>query len=85
VQLMGLGIGKEDKVVADAIVIKVAGGLLHGIPICKGQVSVTVVKSYNIKCVLFESVDLNSPPITKVGEVVGEFVLWPAKFLQNAA
>jgi hypothetical protein len=44
VQLIGLGIEEEEKIVVDAIVINVAGGSLHGVPICKGQVSVTLVK-----------------------------------------
>jgi hypothetical protein len=29
--------------------------------------------------------DLNSPPVTKVGKAVGEFVLWPSEFLQKTA
>ena len=36
VQLMELGIGKEEKVVANAIVINMVGGSLHGVPICEG-------------------------------------------------
>ena len=47
VQLMGLGIGEDEKVVADVIVINVAGGSLYGVPICKEQLSVTVVNSYS--------------------------------------
>jgi hypothetical protein len=84
VQLMGLGIGEEEKVVADAIVINVVGGSLYGVPICEGQVSVIVVKSYSDEYILFKRLDLNSPPITKVGEAIGEFVLWPIEFVLKA-
>ena len=42
---------------------------------------VTIIKSYGNKYVLFKSVDLNSPLVTKVGEAVGEFVLWPIEFV----
>ena len=42
--LIGLGIGKEEKIMVDVIVIKVARRSLHKVPICKRQVSVTLVK-----------------------------------------
>jgi hypothetical protein len=81
---MGLGILEEEKVVVDAIVINMAGGSLHGVPIYEGQVSATVVKSSSDEYVLFESVDLHSLLVIKVGEAIGEFVLWPIEFVLKA-
>ena len=82
---MGLRIGAEEKVVADAIVINLARRSLYGVPICEGLMFMIVVKNNSDEYVLFESVDLNSLPITKVGEAVGEFVLWSIEFVRKAA
>jgi hypothetical protein len=81
VEIMGYGVGEKGKLVAHKKVMNVQGGTVHGVPIYEGCVSVDINKSKDDEYVLFRSVEMNDPPIRKIGEVVGHFIMWPTKFL----
>jgi hypothetical protein len=81
VRLKGIEEGEEDKVVALGKVQNVAGASLHGKTIIAGTVSVEVQKSLDDDYSLFAPVDLDDPPVTLVGEAIGNFVLWPTEFM----
>ena len=75
----------DAKVIAKAKVMNVVGSLLHGSQICEGVVSIHIMKSYNDQYELYESVELDDPLIRRIGEVVGNLVLWPVEFLQHGS
>ena len=83
VQLMGYGVGEEEKLVAHGKVKNVEGGTLHGAVIYEGCVSLEVQKSEDDEYVLFKSVEMDDPPLRKIGEAVGSFIMWPAEFLRH--
>lgn len=83
VQVMGYGVDEEEKVVAQGTVKNVEGGLLHGVTIEEGCVSLQVTKSVDPSYMLFKGIDLDDPPVTIVGEAVGSFILWPREFLRR--
>ena len=85
VQVMGYGVDEEEKVVAHGIVQNVEGGSLHGVTIEEGCVSVQVMKSIDPSYMLFKGIDLDDPHVTIIGEVVGNFILWPREFLRHSS
>lgn len=84
VEIMGYGVGEEGKLVAHGKVMNLEGGTVHGVPIYQGCVSVEVNKSIDDEYVLFASVEMDDPPIRKIGEAVGNFIMWPTEFLRPA-
>ena len=48
---------------------------MHGVVICKGIVSMEVLRSHNDAYMLYRSIMLDDPPITKIGDAVGQFIL----------
>lgn len=84
VEIMGVGDGEEGLVVGVGKVINLEGSKVHGVTIPEGCVTVEVSKSNNDDYVLYESVDLDDPPITKMGQAVNTFILWPLEFLNHA-
>ena len=84
VEIMGYGVGEEGKLVAHGKVMNLQGGTVHGVPIHQGCVSVEVNKSVDDEYVLFASVEMDDPPIRKIGEAVGNFIMWPTEFLRPA-
>ena len=83
--VMGYGVDEEGKVVARGKVKKVEGGLLHGLSIEEGCISVQVTESVDPSYMLFRSVDLDDLPVTIIGEAVGNFILWPTEFLRHSS
>ena len=83
VEIMGYGVGVEGKLVAHGKVTNVQEETVHEVPIYKGCVSVEVHKSEDDDYVFFRSVEMNDPPIRKIGEAVGYFILWPTEFLRH--
>jgi hypothetical protein len=56
---------------------------LHGAIIYEGCVSLEVQKCEHDEYVLFISVEMDDPPLRKIGEVVGNFIMWPTEFLRH--
>jgi hypothetical protein len=83
VEVMGYGVEEEEKVVAHGIVKNVEGGSLHGVSIEEGCVSLQVTKSIEPSYMLFKGIDLDDPPLSIMGEAVGNFILWPTEFLRH--
>jgi hypothetical protein len=87
-KIMGVANGEEEQVVGNGKVVDLEGGRLHGVTIPEGCVFVEVQKTNNDDYLLYCSVDLDDPPITtpitKMGQVVGSFILWPTQFLKHA-
>jgi len=83
VEIMGVADGEQEHVVGIGKVVNLEGAKLHGVTIPKGCVSVEVQKSNNDDYLLYSNVDLDNPPITKMGQVVGSFILWPTQFLKK--
>jgi hypothetical protein len=81
---MGYGVGEEAKLVAHGKVMNLEGGTVHGVPIYQGCVSVEVNKSVDDEYTLFVSVEMDDPPIRKIGQAVGNFIMWPKEFLRPA-
>lgn len=84
VELMGISDGEEGLVVGMGKVINLEGSKLHGVTIPEGCVTVEVSKSNNDDYLLYETVDLDDPPITKMGQAVNSYILWPLEFLNHA-
>ena len=81
VRLKGIQEGEEDKVVALGKMHNVAGASLHGKTIIAGCVSIEVLKNLDDDYSLFAPIDLDDPPVTLVGQVVGHFIMWPTEFM----
>jgi hypothetical protein len=81
---MGVADGEEEQVVGIGKVINLEGGKLHGATIPEGCVSVEVERSNNEDYVLYASVNLDDPPITKMGQAVKSFIMWPTEFLKRS-
>lgn len=84
VKIMGLGVNEEQLLVAEGKVMSLPGATLHGVVICEGNVSVQVTKSHDDAYVLYQSINLDDPPVTKIGEAVGQFILWPTECLVHS-
>ena len=82
-KIMGIRVDEELLLVGDGRVMTLPGGIVHGVPISEGHVSVEVLRSHDDAYVLYQSIMLDDPPITKVGDVVGQFILWPTKCLRH--
>ena len=83
-EIMGVADGEEEQMVGNGKVVNVEGGKLHGFTIPEWCVSVEVQKTNIDDYLLYCSVDLDDLPITKMGQAVGSFVLWPIQFLKHA-
>jgi len=57
---------------------------VHGIVICEEIVSVEVLRSHDDSYVLYQSIMLDDSLVTKFGDSVGQFVLWPTKWLRHS-
>ena len=83
VELMGYGIGEEGKLVVHGKVKNVEGGILHGAIIYEGCVSLEMQKSKDDEYILFKNVEMDDLPLRKIGEAVGNFIMWPTEFLRH--
>lgn len=83
VEIMGVADGEEEEVVGIGKVVNLEGSKLHGVTIPEGCVSVEVQKSKLDEYLLYCSVDLDDPPITKMGQAIRNFILWPTQFLKH--
>ena len=83
VEIMGVADGEEEEVTGIGKVVNLEGGKLHGVTIPKGCVSMEVQKNNLDEYLFYCSVDLDDPPITKMGQAVGIFILWPTQFLKH--
>jgi hypothetical protein len=83
VEIMGVADGEEEEVVGIRKVVNLEGSKLYGVTIPEGCVSVEVQKSKLDEYLLYCSVHLDDPPITKMGQAVGNFILWPTQFLKH--
>ena len=81
---MGYGVGEEGKLVAHGKVKNEEEGILHGAIIYEGCVSSEVQKCEDDEYVIFKSVELDDPPLRKIGEAVENFIMWPTEFLRHA-
>jgi hypothetical protein len=77
VKVMGIGVDEELLLVWDGRVTNLPGGIMHGVSISEGTVSVEVLRSHDDAYVLYQSIMLDDPLVTKVGDAVGRFILWP--------
>jgi hypothetical protein len=84
VKIMGVADREEEEEVAGiGKVVNLEGDKLQGVAIPEGCVYVEVQKSNLDEYLLYCSVDLDDPPITKMGQAVGSFILWPTQFLKH--
>ena len=60
------------------------GGTVHIVVICEGIVSMEVLQRHDDAYLLYRNIILNDPPITKIGNAVGQFILWPTKCLRHS-
>ncbi len=81
---MGIGVEDELLLVGDGRVTSLPRGTVHGVPITEGTVSVEVLRSHDDAYVLYKSIMLDDPQITRVGDVDGQFILWPTKCLRHS-
>lgn len=81
---MGFAEGEEEKVVAEGQVINIKGDILHCTIIEACYVSVSISKNHDNEYKLFESVDHNDTPLTRIEEAISYFILWPTEFLRPA-
>ena len=77
VKIMGIGVDEESLLVGDRRVMSLSGGTLHGVVISEGTVSVEVLQSHDDAYVLYRSIMLDDPLVTKIGDTVGQFIMWP--------
>ena len=83
VQIMGIGVDEESLLVGEGRVTTLPGGTLHGVVIAKGTVSLVVLQSHDDKYVLYKPLMRDDPPVSKIGDAVGQFILWPTKCLRR--
>jgi hypothetical protein len=83
VEIMGVANGEEEQVVGNGKVVNLEGGRLHGVAIPEGCVSVEVQKTNIGEYLLYCNVDLDDPPIMKMGQAIGSFILWFTQFLKH--
>ena len=84
VKIMGIGIDEESLLVGDGRVMSFPGGTLHGVVIFEGTVSVEVLQSHDDAYVLYRSIMLDDPLVTKIGDAVGQFIMWPTECLRHS-
>ena len=73
VQIMG--VDEESLLVEEGRVTTLPGGTLHGVVIAKGTGSLVVLQSHDDKYVLYKPLMRNDPPVSKIGDAVGQFIL----------
>ena len=83
VEIIGVADGEEEEVAGIEKMVNLEGGKLYGVTIPEGCVSVEVQKSNNYYYLHYCSLDLDDPSITKMGQAVGSFILWPIQFLKH--
>ncbi len=83
VQIMGIGVDEESLLVGEGRVTTLPGGTLHGVVIAEGTVSLAVLQSHDDKYMLYKPLMLDDPPVSKIGDAVGQFILWPAECLRR--
>jgi hypothetical protein len=83
VQILGVGVDEETLLVGEGRVTTLPGGTLHGVVIAEGTVSLAVLQSHDDAYVLYKPLMLDDPPVCKIGEAVGQFILWPVKCLRR--
>jgi hypothetical protein len=83
VQIMGIGVDEESLLVGEGRVTTLPGGTLHGVVIAEGTVSLAVLQSHDDKYVLYKPLMLDDPPVSKIGDAVGQFILWPTECLRR--
>ena len=75
VEVMNYEVDEEGKLVAHGKVMNVEGETMHEIIIYAGCVSMEVQKNENNEYVIFRSVEMDDPPIQKIEEAIGNFIL----------
>jgi hypothetical protein len=83
VQILGIEVDEESLLVGEGMVTTLTGGTLHGVVIAEGTVSLAVLASHDDAYVLYKPLMLDDPPVSKIGEAVGQFILWPTKCLRR--
>jgi hypothetical protein len=56
---------------------------LYGVIIYEGCVSLEVQKGADDEYVFFKSVEMDDPPLRKIEEAVGNFIMWSTEFLRH--
>ena len=82
-KIMGIGVDKELLLVGDGRMTSLPRGTVHGVSISEGTMSVEVLRSHDDAYVLYHNIMLDDPPVTKVGDAVGQFILWPTEYLRH--
>jgi len=59
-------------------------GTLYSVIIYEGCMSLEVQKSADDEYVFFKSLEMDDPPLRKIGEAVENFIMWPIEFLCHA-
>ena len=83
VKIMGIGIDEELLLVRNGRVTSLSGGTVHGVSISEGIVSIEVLRSHDDAYVLYHSIMLDDPPVIKIGNAVGQFILWSIECLRH--
>jgi hypothetical protein len=82
IQIMGIGVDEGSLLVGEGRVTTLPGGTLHGVVIAEGTVSLAVLQSHDDGYVLYKPLMLDDSPVSKIGDAVGQFILWPTKCLR---
>ena len=77
VQIIKIGVDEESLLVGEGRVTTLPIGTLPGIVIAEKTMSLAVLQSHNDGYVLYKPLMLDHPPVSKIGDVVGQFILWP--------
>jgi hypothetical protein len=81
---MGIGVDEESLLIGDGRATSLPGGTVYGVVICEGTVSVEELRSHDDAYVLYRNIMLDDPPVTKIGDAVGQFILWPTECLRHS-
>jgi hypothetical protein len=84
VQIMGIGVDEESLLVGEGRVTTLPGGTLHEVVIAERTVPLAVLQSHDDAYVLFKLLMLDDPPVSKIGDAVGQFILWPTECLRRS-
>ena len=83
VQIIDIGVDEESLLVGEGRVPTLPGRTLHGVVIAEGTVSLAVLQSHDDGYVLYKPLMLDDPPVSKIGDAVGQFILWPTECLRR--
>jgi hypothetical protein len=83
VQIMGIGVDEESLLVGEGRITTLPGGTLHGVVIAEGTMSLAVLQSHDDGYVLYKPLMLDDPPVSKIGDAVGQFILWLTECLRQ--